>query len=126
MLFRSGRVMPPESGWKSPIKTTDLPDRTDPRIVPVDQLVLFTDPNNWGNQGGGYPNSLMAPHTKTGAVKRKGTAWIMPSEGQTSKGIGAVGGNVALIDGSVSWKRITAMKEVYWIWSGSGIYRGAW
>lgn len=118
--------MPPASGWKSPVRTTDLPELGDPRIVPVDQLVLFTDPNNWGNMGGGYPPNVMAPHTKTGAVKRKGIAWIMPSEKQTSKQMGAAGGNVALLDGSVSWKRIGAMKEVYWIWSGSDFYRGAW
>jgi prepilin-type N-terminal cleavage/methylation domain-containing protein len=124
--YLGGRVMPPESGWKSPIKTTDLPELGDSRIVPVDQLVLFSDPNNWGNTGGGYPPNVMAPHTKTGAAKRKGIAWIMPSEKQTSKQMGAAGGNVALIDGSVSWKRISAMKEVYWIWSGADLYRGAW
>ena len=124
--YLGGRVMPPEAGWKSPIRTIDLPELNDPRIVPVDQLVLFTDPNNWGNMGGGYPPNVMAPHTKTGAAKRKGIAWIMPSEKQSSKQMGAAGGNVALLDGSVSWKRIEAMKEIYWIWSGSGIYRGAW
>lgn len=124
--YLGGRVMLPESGWKSPIKTTDLPVINDPRTVPVDQLVLFTDPNNWGNMGGGYPPNVMAPHTKTGAAKRKGIAWIMPSEKQSSKQMGAAGGNVALLDGSVSWKRIGAMNEIYWIWSGSGIYRGAW
>ena len=124
--YLGGRVMPPESGWKSPIKTTDLPERNNPKIVPVDQLALFADANLWGNMGGGYPPNVMAPHTKSGAVKRKGSAWIMPSEGQTSKGIGATGGNVALIDGSVAWKRIELMSQTYWIYSQSGIYRGAW
>jgi len=124
--YLGGRLMPADSGWKSPIKTTDLPERNDPRIVPVDQLVLFTDPNNWANMGGGYPPAVMAPHMKNGPAKRKGIAWISPSEGQTSKQMGAVGGNVALLDGSVSWKKIGAMKEIYWTWSGSGIYRAAW
>jgi len=125
--YTGGRLMPPESGWKSPLKTTDLPERNDARIVPVDQLVLFNDPNNWGNmQGGGYPPHVLAPHTKNGAAKRKGIAWIMPSEGQTAKTMGAVGGNVALLDGSASWKKIGAMKEIYWTWSVSGIYRAAW
>ena len=124
--YLGGRTMPPESGWKSPIKTTDLPVQDDPKIVPVDQLVLFTDPNNWGNMGGGYPPNVMAPHTRGGAAKRKGVAWIMPSEKQTSKQMGAAGGNVASVDGSVSWKGIRSMKEVFWIYSESGIYRGAW
>jgi prepilin-type N-terminal cleavage/methylation domain-containing protein len=124
--YLGGRTMPPESGWKSPLKTTDLPELSNPKIVPVDQLVLFTDPNNWANSGGGYPPAVMAPHTKSGAAKRKGSAWIMPSEGQTSKKMGAVGGNLALLDGSVSWRKIDVMKEIYWTWSVSGIYRAAW
>ena len=76
--------------------------------------------------GGGYPPSVMAPHTRSGAVKRKGSAWIMPSERQTSKEMGAAGGNVALLDGSVSWKQIGRMNQTYWIYSQSGVYRGAW
>ena len=124
--YQGGRNMPPQSGWKSPIKTTDLPDRNSTNIVQVNQLVLFSDANNWANSGGGYQSAVMAPHCKNGAAKRNGRAWIMPSEGQTSKKMGAVGGNVALLDGSVAWKKIDAMKQVYWTWSVSGIYRGAW
>ncbi|MCL5098551.1 MAG: type II secretion system GspH family protein [Candidatus Omnitrophica bacterium] len=122
--YQGGRTMPPESGWKSPIKTTDLPERNDSRIVAVDQLVLFSDPNNWANYGA--DRAVMAPHTRYGAAKRNGSAWIMPSEGQTSKKMGAEGGNVGLLDGSVSWKKIDSMKQIYWTWSVDGRYRGAW
>src|SRR5260370_21273803 len=97
-----------ESGWKSPLKTTDRPELNDPKIVPVDQLVLFTDANDWG---GGV---VIAPHTSNGAAKRNGSGFIYPSQGQTSKKMGAVGGNIELLDGSVSWKKIDVMKQTYW------------
>jgi len=41
----------------------------------------------------------MAPHTKGGAVKRNGSAFIYPSEGQTAKQMGATGGNRCYLDG---------------------------
>ncbi|MCL5096653.1 MAG: type II secretion system GspH family protein [Candidatus Omnitrophica bacterium] len=122
--YHGGRTMPPQSGWKAPLKTTDLPERNNPSIVPVDQLVLFSDATDWAIDGS-Y-RWVMAPHTKNGAAKRKGSALIMNSEGQTSKQMGAVGGNICLMDGSVSWKKIGDMKQTYWTFSGNGGHRGAW
>ena len=121
--YLGGRNMPAAAGWKSPLKTTDLPS-TDPLIQPVDQLVLFTDPNSWAISGS-Y-RWAMAPHTRGGAVKRNGSAFIYPSEGQTAKKLGAVGGHLALLDGSVSWKPMAQMKQIYWTYSGEAGHRGAW
>ncbi|MCL5096542.1 MAG: hypothetical protein M1608_03215, partial [Candidatus Omnitrophica bacterium] len=119
-----GRTMPPQSGWKSPIKTTDLPEHNDSRIVPVDQLVLFSDPNSWAIEGS-Y-RWVMAPHTAHGAAKRNGSAFIYPSEGQTAKRMGAEGGNVGTLDGAVNWRPMSTMKQIYWTYSNDGGHRGAW
>src|SRR5687767_4113479 len=100
--YHGGRNMPVAAAWKSPMKTTDVPS-SDPNMEPVAQLVLFSDANSWAISGG-Y-RWVMCPHAKSGPVKRKGSAFIYPSEGQTAKRMGATGGNVALLDGSVSWKR---------------------
>lgn len=121
--YHGGRTMPKEAAWKSPFKTTDVPS-TDPLIEPVDQLVLFSDPNSWAISGG-Y-RWVMAPHAKTGSIKRGGSAFIYPSEGQTAKRMGATGGNVGTLDGAVTWKPISKMKQIYWTYSGDSGHRGAW
>jgi prepilin-type N-terminal cleavage/methylation domain-containing protein len=121
--YHGGRNMPVDAGWRSPQKTTDLPS-TDPRIVPVTQLVLFSDPNSWAIFG--TYRWVMAPHTRGGAVKRNGSAFIFPSEGQTAKEMGAEGGNVGVLDGSVSWRNMNSMKLIYWTYSGDAGHRGAW
>jgi prepilin-type N-terminal cleavage/methylation domain-containing protein len=120
--YMGGRTMPPESGWKSPVKTTDRPELRDPKIVPVDQLVLFSDANDWDTQ---Y-RTVIAPHTPRGPAMQNGSAFISPSGGQTSKAMGAAGGNVGLIDGSVSWKKMSQMKQIYWTAAESDLHRGAW
>jgi prepilin-type N-terminal cleavage/methylation domain-containing protein len=119
--YMGGRVMPPEGGWTSPIKLTDLPKLTNESP----QLVLFADPNTWG--GYATPQFVVVPHAKNGAIKRKGKAFYYPTilNGQTSKERGATGGNVCLIDGSVNWKKINEMK-IYWIYSGDIGSRGYW
>jgi type II secretory pathway pseudopilin PulG len=121
--YHGGRNMPLEAGWKSPTKTADLPS-SDPKIVPVDQLVLFSDANSWAINGG-Y-RWVMAPHAKGGAIKRNGSAFIYPSEGQTAKRMGATGGNVGLLDGSVSWRPMSMMKQIYWTYTADAGHRGAW
>jgi prepilin-type N-terminal cleavage/methylation domain-containing protein len=118
--YHGGRSFPTNSNWTSPMKTTDLP-----KLVTDDtQLLLFSDPNSWAIEGG-Y-RWVMAPHTKGGAVKRNGSAFIYPSEGQTAKKMGAVGGNIGYIDGSVSWKPMAKMLQIFWTYSGDAGHRGAW
>jgi len=68
-------------------------------------LVLLTDPNNWSP---GYGKSL-APHGKSGPIMKAGDFANEDARGATSKDLGAVGGNVALLDGSVAWKPIQQM-----------------
>ncbi len=108
------------------MKTTDLP-ATETQIIPVTQLVLFSDQNDWcSGTGPGSYRWVTVPHAKNGPVKRNNSIFIYPSEGQTAQQMGAVGGNVGLIDGSVSWKRIEAMYPNFWTYSLDALHRGAW
>ncbi len=118
--YHGGRVFPTNANWTSALKLTDLP-----KLATDDtQLILFSDANSWAIMGS-Y-RWVMAPHTKSGAIKRNGSAFIYPSEGQTSKKMGAIGGNIGYLDGSVSWKRMDSMRQIFWTYSGDAGHRGAW
>lgn len=119
--YLGGRVMPIAGGWTPPMKLTDLPKLTNEGP----QLVLFSDPNCWG--GYASPQFVCVPHAKNGPVRLKGRLYYYPTllKGETAKERGATGGNVGLIDGSVSWKKIEQMK-IYWIYSGDIGSRGYW
>ena len=91
---------PPESQWVSPLRlSTDEPT-----------LVLISDMNDWSP---GYGQTF-APHGNNGAILEGG-----PNNpnymGATSAGIGAAGGNVGYLDGSVCWIPVDKMK----------VYRGS-
>ena len=81
--------------WISPQKLTDDPG-----------LVMLSDMNDWSP----LYRQTYAPHTKTGQV----LAAVDPNDnsgpgGQSSSEIGATGGNLGLLDGSVLWKGIRQM-----------------
>jgi prepilin-type N-terminal cleavage/methylation domain-containing protein len=94
---------PPITGtavWTSPLKMTDEPGS-----------VLVSDLNDWSP---GYGKSF-APHGKGGPILANGDYANADASGASSADIGAVGGNVGLLDGSVAWKNIRQMR----------IYRGS-
>jgi prepilin-type N-terminal cleavage/methylation domain-containing protein len=102
--------VPPPQSWASPNKTTD-----------DSMLALFADLNVWspGSQS-------MAPHGKGGAVLGEGFDPTNPQAGgKTSQELGARGGNVGLLDGSVAWKRIEKMKEYQMSTNANELY-GVW
>jgi len=86
--------------WVSPQRTTDDPD-----------LVLVSEMNDWSP---GYGQTF-APHGKNGPILIGGDYSNADASGASSAAIGAVGGNVGLLDGSVSWKPVSQMR----------IYRGS-
>jgi prepilin-type N-terminal cleavage/methylation domain-containing protein len=86
--------------WVSPQKLTDNPG-----------LVLVSDLNDWSP---GYGKTF-APHGRNGPILSTGDYSNADASGASSAAIGAVGGNVGLLDGSVSWKRVRQMR----------IYRGS-
>ena len=96
------------------------------RATHAPNLVLIYELNDWT-----YPsanNWAVVPHTKAGW--RGGTSgWIQPSAGQSSIQLGADGGNVGLLDGSVNWKVTSAMVDHTNAWSAAGVpagYIGTW
>lgn len=98
--------------WISPQTTADDPS-----------LVLLTDPNNWSP---GYGKTF-APHGTRGAMLRDNDYSNESAQGASSQAIGAAGGNVGLLDGSVSWKRISRMKHYRGsrLWGDEGCF-AAW
>ncbi len=99
----------PNPQWTSPQRLTDNP-----------QLVLAADLNAWDAEPGGW---TLAPHGRGGAVRQGGSVFMFVG-GKTSKQVGALGGNVGYLDGSVAWKPIAKMSN-YWAFQG-GIYFNAW
>ena len=86
--------------WKSPQTTADDPT-----------LVLVSDLNDWSP---GYGQSF-APHGKKGPILSGTDYSNVAASGASSAVIGAAGGNVGLLDGSVSWVPVSQMN----------IYRGS-
>jgi prepilin-type N-terminal cleavage/methylation domain-containing protein len=81
---------------------------TSPQILTADNsLALVTDMNDWSP---GYKKSF-APHGAHGPILRAGDFSNSSANGAAPKDIGAVGGNVGLLDGSVNWKPISQMKQ---------------
>ena len=114
--YLGGFVVPPAiTDWVAPYRSSDDPN-----------LVLIYDLNDWTWTG--VNNWAVVPHARAGT---RGTTagWFQPSNGQTSKQLGATGGNVGLLDGSVSWKDINNMKDHTNAWSSGGAlagYMGTW
>ena len=82
--------------WVSPQRLTDS-----------SVLVLVSDMNDWSPSDG----RTWAPHGKNGPILN-GTDASNRGVWQSSAKIGAMGGNVGLMDGSVSWRKISQM-QVY-------------
>jgi prepilin-type N-terminal cleavage/methylation domain-containing protein len=81
---------------------------TSPQSLNSDSgLAVVTDMNDWSP---GYHKSF-APHGARGPILRQGDFSNSDANGASPKAIGAVGGNVGLMDGSVLWKPIAQMKR---------------
>jgi hypothetical protein len=98
--------------WRSPIKTSESPTN-----------FIVADANMWGI------GSLSAPHGKAGPCNRISPAsptipatFINDATAtDTPQSIGGVGGNVGLLDGSVSWKNMRQMRQRF-----ASSYNGYW
>ncbi len=84
------------------------------RLTDPSTLVLVSDMNDWSHTDG----RTWAPHGKNGPIlngtdaSNLGAFGPFGGGGQSSALIGAMGGNVGLLDGSVSWRNINRM-QVY-------------
>jgi prepilin-type N-terminal cleavage/methylation domain-containing protein/prepilin-type processing-associated H-X9-DG protein len=92
-----GDAVPPGQAdypWHSPVKTTESSTN-----------VIIADANHWASDG-----FHVIAHRANGALVINGSAFVYTAGGKTAKDLGAVGGNIAYLDGSVSWKKIGQMK----------------
>jgi prepilin-type N-terminal cleavage/methylation domain-containing protein len=88
------------------------------RLTDPSSLVLLSDMNDWSSADG----RTFSPHGKNGPILAGSDASNRATGGRSSADIGAAGGNVGLLDGSVSWKNIRKM-QIYCgsqIWGDSG------
>ena len=114
----SNTPWPPVSGmtntWVSPQKTAEDP-----------ALVLVADLNVYAYSF----QRILAPHTARGPVIRDEPYFESNPSAyqQTPASIGAKGGNVGLLDGSVAWKGISRMRSYVGsqIWGADGCF-GLW
>ena len=83
--------------WISPQRLTDKSD-----------LVLLSDMNDWSP----LYRQTFAPHGSRGPIRLGAEPANRNADGMSSVAVGAAGGNVGLLDGSVHWKKIERM-EVY-------------
>lgn len=100
------------TAWHSPKKLTEAGTNT-----------ILADANHWGSDG-----FTIAPHGKTGPILRtvngQQTSFTRNALPTTATKLGAVGGNVGYLDGSVAWKNMPQMKT-YQAFT-SAIYFGNW
>ncbi len=78
------------------------------RLTDPSSLVLLSDMNDWSRADG----RTFAPHGKNGPILTGADASNQNRSGAggSSADVGAAGGNVGLLDGSVSWKKIQQMQ----------------
>ncbi|HWX19723.1 MAG TPA: prepilin-type N-terminal cleavage/methylation domain-containing protein [Candidatus Binatia bacterium] len=86
--------------WFSPQKLTE----TSTNLGPTSPLL--TDMNDWSP---GYGGSIV-PHGRNGAVQNGGDFQNAGANGASSTDLGATGGNLGSMDGSVTWRSIKNMK----------------
>jgi prepilin-type N-terminal cleavage/methylation domain-containing protein len=111
--YHGGRTNTPWSALSGSTATWVSP-RT---LADSGTLVLVSEMNDWSRSDG----RTFAPHGKNGPILT-GTDPSNQSSGQwrgTSAQVGAVGGNVGLLDGSVSWRNIKQMQ----VYCGSQTWR---
>jgi prepilin-type N-terminal cleavage/methylation domain-containing protein len=88
--------------WISPQKLTD-----------DSSLVLLSDMNDWSPLYDG--GRSFVPHGRNGPIVQVLDSGNSGARGASSVAVGAAGGNIGLLDGSVAWKKIGLMQ----------IYRGS-
>ncbi len=101
-------------GHKKPWSGEPAPQWTSPqRLTDNALLVLACDLNAWAEPSTGY-GWVIAPHCRGGAAQQGGDPFIGGVTRLTRpRDVGAQGGNVLLISGSVHWKNVRSMTN-YW------------
>ena len=93
-------LLPNGEPWFSPQKLTEVSTNVGPTSP------LLTDMNDWSP---GYGGSVV-PHGRNGTLQSGGDFSNGSANGAASTTLGATGGNVGNLDGSVAWRAIKNMK----------------
>ena len=83
---------------------------------------VLADANHWGGSSSSY--LIMAPHCKAGAYAPSGVAWNWGNGSETPQTVGAAGGHVGRMDGSVAWVNVKYLRKRYA--SSYVLYYGLW
>jgi hypothetical protein len=84
-------------------------------------------PNNQNNSaalGGRF--WVVAPHLRNGPYRQGKSTFLWFNRLTTPKDLGAEGGNLALLDGSVNWKKLRNMSNDHWTFLYDSLHRGYW
>lgn len=87
---------PAQAEWKSPKKITENP-----------RLPIIAELNTWTSN---TYKLTFAPHGYWGPIHESGDSTNQSYNGTPSDGIGAAGGHICNLDGSIQWKDIEDMK----------------
>jgi type II secretory pathway pseudopilin PulG len=75
---------------------------------------LLADANFWTpaqSSAGYFPaQMIVVPHAAMGTVTSQGSSFTVGLPGGNCAGVGAVGGNIGLVDGSVQWRSLSQMQ----------------
>ena len=93
-------LLPGGEAWFSPQKLTETSTNIN------SSSPLLTDMNDWSP---GYGGSIV-PHGRNGALQADGDFSNPSAMGAASAALGATGGNIGSLDGSVTWRAIKLMK----------------
>ena len=111
-------------GHKKPWPGEPAPQWVSPRrLTDGAQLTLACDLNAWAEPIGG-DGWVVAPHCRGGAARQNGVPFLWVKTLTKPGAVGAQGGNVLLLDGSVRWKHLRLMSN-YWAYQ-FGTYWNAW
>jgi prepilin-type N-terminal cleavage/methylation domain-containing protein len=75
------------------------------RLSQTGRTTILADANHWGNDG-----FIAVPHTRGGGLHQNQHSYFYNATPRTPAQMGAQGGNVGLLDGSVTWKTARQME----------------
>ena len=106
------------------------PDRWYPsrKMTDAGTNVLLADANTWRMASARSTRMVMAvaPHGRAGSILQNSSSFTHNLPGKKAADIGAIGGNILFLDGSVRWKNIDAMMTYRGSSDGTSASFGAW
>lgn len=87
-----------------PIGGAEYPWVSPKKLSQSGRTTILADANHWGNDG-----FISVPHTRGGGLYQNQHSYFYNATPKPPGSVGAQGGNVGLLDGSVTWKTVRQM-----------------